>query len=153
MSDARIDEQAAAETLDDDKLSEEFPPDRPMGVDEYGVTASEELVDEPLADRVAREVPEPLAAPEDDAVDTSVGTLVDTDEGGRPDTEKDAVASEARVADFRTGGADPDDIAIGDEDLRDVATERVEDTTAEEAAMHLTDEPPMHDTDGYLDQS
>lgn len=153
MSDARIDEQAAAETLDADKLNEQFPPDHLMGVNQYGVTASEELVDEPLQERISREQPEPTV-PAGDAEDLTVGTLVDTDEGAGPDLEKDAVASERRTQPFRSGDhRDAGDIAIGDDDLRDVGTERVDDMTGEEAAMHLTDAPPMHDTDGYLDES
>ena len=38
-----------------------------------------------------------------------------------------------------------------DETLHDVVQEREGELSAEEAAMHLTDPPPMHDDDGYVD--
>ena len=131
MTDAR-DDQDIAESLDDDKLPGDYPPDEPMGVDDYGVTAAEELTDEPLEERVAREVPE-RGRP----VDRGIGTLLDPDEGGSSDQEPDAVATLQQQDD--------------DETLDDVAQERVDDVSAEEAAMHLTDPPPMGDGDGYLE--
>ena len=131
MTDAR-DDQDVSEALDDDKLGGEFPPERPLGVDEYGVTPGEERWDEPLEERVRREVPE-----SGELDDRGVGTLVDPDEGGGPDLEADAVAELA--------GRERD------ETLEDVATELEGAPPAEEAAMHLTDPPPMGDGDGYLE--
>lgn len=149
------DSQSGAEFLDDDKLPSEYPPDRPLGADEYGVTAYEETVPEPLEERLRREEPDfdELArrrgADGDDA-DEAVGTLVDTDEGG-VDAEGDSVARSIRRVPERNLSVD--DIAFGDETLRDVATERLDedDVPAEEAAIHLTDPPPMGDGDGYVD--
>ena len=69
MSDVR-DDQDVAESVDPDVLPDYddpagnlmYPPDVPMGVQEYGTTAAEERVDEPLEERVAREVPDTLDA-------------------------------------------------------------------------------------------
>ena len=94
------DPQDRAEALDDDKISPtdrpveelDYPPEEPMAVEDYGTTAVEEQVDEPLEERIAREVPD--GAP----VDEPVGRLVEPgeDEIGAPDEEADAVA---RLAD------------------------------------------------------
>lgn len=63
------DPQDSAEALDADKIDdagddsvvpEVYPPDRPMGVGEWGTTADEERRPEPLADFVQREEPDPL---------------------------------------------------------------------------------------------
>lgn len=70
------DDQELAESFDESKLStdpltldtSDFPPDEPEGVDDYGTTAQEERVDEPLTERVRREEPDPLAAELDRAV-------------------------------------------------------------------------------------
>lgn len=70
MSDQMGDPQDMAEATDSDKLGTaddpdvepEFPPDAPMGVEEYGLTPAEEQTGEPLLERVQREVPDPLAA-------------------------------------------------------------------------------------------
>ena len=132
MTDAR-DDQDIAEALDDDQLAGDFPPEKPMGVDAYGVTPGEERWDEPLDERVRREVPEG-----GEADDRGIGALVDPDEGGGPDTERDAVAE---LADRER-----------DETLGDVATELEAPPSAEESAMHLTTPPPMGDGDGYVEE-
>ena len=150
------DSQSEAEFLDDDKLPSEYPPDRPLGVDEYGVTAYEETVPEPLEERLRREEPDfdELARRgdrgDDGDGDDEVGTLVDADEGGFDD-EGDSVATSIRRV--RQRNISEDDIAYGDETLRDVATERLDDddVPAEEAAIHITEAPPMGDGDGYVD--
>lgn len=122
------DDNEQSEGLDDDVVPEEFPPEQPYGVDER-LTAAEEQVDEPLADRRERDRPDTLGA------DVGrVGTLVD--EGG-PDTEADMVAEEI---DPGSPTAD-EDMTQDDEEV----------LPAEEAAMHLTDAPPMGDGDGYLE--
>lgn len=118
------DDNNRSEVLDDDVVPEEFPPERPYGVDER-LTAAEEQVDEPLADRQRREGPDTLGA------DVGrVGMLVD--EGG-PDTEADMVAEEIHSMDG------------------DMTQDKEEVVPAEEVAMHLTDPPPMGDGDGYLE--
>ena len=60
---------ARAEGLDDDKVAGDYPPERPLGAEEYGTTAAEEAWDEPLEERIAREEPDVL--PVDGRVDES----------------------------------------------------------------------------------
>jgi len=56
-------DQEAAEALDDDQLTDEYPPEEPLGVDEYGVTDRETAIPEPLDEFVTRrEVPDRGAA-------------------------------------------------------------------------------------------
>lgn len=66
------DPQDTAEALDADKLpgseddptaGAEFPPEQPLGAEEYGTTPGEATVDEPLAERVQREEPEQRPEP------------------------------------------------------------------------------------------
>lgn len=63
------DPQDAAEALDADKIddnvddelvTEVYPPDRPVGVGSWGTTADEERRPEPLVEFVEREEPDPL---------------------------------------------------------------------------------------------
>lgn len=101
MSDATDEPQDAAEALDGDKVADDevfqdddivvTPPDEPMAVEEYGVTPAEEIFDEPLAERVAREVPDrqPVTDGEE------VGRLVEPDEGARTDVEDETLATAA----------------------------------------------------------
>lgn len=42
----------------DEALGGGTPPERPLGVEDYGTTAAEERWDEPLAERIAREEPD-----------------------------------------------------------------------------------------------
>jgi hypothetical protein len=92
--------QNRAEGLDEDEIGGDFPPEEPLGVDEYGTTAGEERFDEPLDERIAREEPDVLP------VDGSAAQADEVD-----DTFDDAVQEhEAPVP-------------------------------AEEAALHITDDP------------
>lgn len=76
------DEQAIAEAIDEDEVDDvEFPPDAPMGVEDYGVTGAEERIDEPLEERVAREVPDGRERP----ADVAIG-LIDPDGDGPDET-------------------------------------------------------------------
>jgi hypothetical protein len=79
------------------------PAERPVAVTDFGTTADEQRSDEPLDGRLAREEPDLRAAGRADASpdadqpypedpDERVGRIVETDEGARPDEEKDAVA-------------------------------------------------------------
>jgi len=123
-----------SEQLDDDKLTGDFPPDEPVGVDEYGITPMEQRIDEPIEERVLREQPEVTdigQAPE-------AGRLVAPDAGMGPDDEAAAVAT--AVGGVPGEQLTPDDIAIGDSTTRDTATERETDLSAEEAAVHVVDE-------------
>jgi hypothetical protein len=123
----------------DDPLDEGYsPPEKPRGVDKFGTTATEEREGESLEERLRQEEPDPalevddpLAPDDDDAEGASLeadeflddgqvggrraGRLVDPDEGVREDTEKDVVGSDVGI----DGGA----------------------ASAEEAAMHVVDEP------------
>lgn len=151
MSDnSATDDANLSELTDDDKLAAEYPPDEPLGVEEYGTTAREQVVPESLEERVAREEPDPLLGGDADP-DLDVGTLVDPDQGVGPDVTAESVASELESDDL--GTLDPDDPVAGDPTTRDVAQERGGVEAAEEAAMHLTDPPPMGDGDGYLEGS
>lgn len=101
------------------------PGDTPIAVDEWGVTAAEERLDEPIAERVTREVPDlrpddiDLDAADDDDLRLEEGTTArfvdpaDRDVSGYDD-EKDVIAS-----------------LVGDDGA----------PSAEEAAMHITDQP------------
>ena len=134
MSDVNPD---ASVDLDDDTIPEEYPPEQPYGVNER-LTAAEEAVGESLEDRVKRERPDHLG--EDVG---RVGTLVD---GGGPDDEPDAVAEEVAPG-LRRDQLDAEDDFTRESSVQD----REEVIPAEEAAMHLTEDPPMGDGDGYVD--
>ncbi|HKG51760.1 MAG TPA: DUF5709 domain-containing protein [Actinomycetales bacterium] len=132
----------------DDPLDEGYsPPERPRGVEAFGTTATEEREGESLEERLRQEEPDPAMAVDDPLADTDevddtadgepggaegaleadefldegqvggrrAGRLVDPDEGVREDTEKDVVGSDVGI----DGGA----------------------ASAEEAAMHIIDEP------------
>ena len=94
------------------------PRDHPQGVEEFGITAAEERMDEPIADRVQREEP--------DFDESSVAQAADEAIGGRliePGSE---------------------DIDVLDEEKDSIATLVTDDEdalTAEESAMHITDSP------------
>jgi hypothetical protein len=120
-----------SESLDDDKIERtQYPPDRPLGAEDRGVTDVEDSVDE----RRRREIPEAAGRGRRD----DVGTLVDQADPDGIDDEPDAVAMAA------IDESDP----LG----RDVSVQDLEEVEpAEEAAMHITDEPPMGDGDGYVE--
>lgn len=104
------------------------PGDTPVATDEWGVTAVEERLQEPIAERVTREVPDVQPGDVDpDAADYEYGELRDGD------------AITGRFID--PGDDDVDDY----DDEKDVIASLVgEDETApsaEEAAMHITDLP------------
>ena len=122
------------EPLDDDRTSgAPYPPDEPLGAEDYGTTPAEEAVDEPLAERVAREQPE--AAP----ADAEVPELVAPDEGTRRDSEAAEVATAVLGDEGPLAEGDP---VAGDPTTRDVVQEREGAPAAEDAAVHITDEPP-----------
>ncbi len=148
MSDA-TDDANLSEYLDDDKLPAAYPPDEPLGVDEDGVTAAEEAVQEPLAERVAREEPDLVPAADDDLAGDPVGTLVAPESAvDELDVTAEEVAREAGAP--GTPPLDDGDVAFGDSTTRDVATERQDVRPAEEDAVHLTAAPPMGDGDDYV---
>lgn len=146
MSDpSATDDANLSELTDDDKLTSEFPPEEPLGVEEYGITAREQAVPEALDERVAREEPDVVPV----ADEAAVGTIVEPEAELGPDLTAEAVGSEVLGAPDRL---DPDDLSSGDSTLRDVAQERSGGQSAEESAMHLTGDPPMGDGDGYVDE-
>lgn len=129
------DPQDQAEALDDDRLNEEYPPEEPLGVEDYGTTEAEERFREPLAERVLREEPDfgevaAAAEPEDRPV------LVDPDSVEGMVEDGEAVAG---IVEDDLGALDVDDPVAGDPTLRDVATEREGALPAEEAAIHIVD--------------
>jgi hypothetical protein len=69
--------------------------------------------------------------------DDELGALTDAGDESGIDDEADSVAVEAREE------RDPLGLGRSTQDLDEVES-------AEEAAMHLTDDPPMDDDDGYL---
>jgi hypothetical protein len=104
------------------------PGDAPIAADEWGVTAAEERLKEPIAERVTREVPDVRADDIDERdADLGYGALGEGDaldgrllepgseDVGLVDDEKDAIASLV--------GSDDDEGAL----------------SAEEAALHVTD--------------
>lgn len=121
-----MDSDQRAEDLDDDKLGGDYPPEQPLGVDEYGTTHAEEEVDEPLEERVAREEPDRPAGDDPEVV------LVAPDEGQGADDEPQAVGRAVPHPD----GDDPGAPA----DTADTAAELGGEVSAEEAAVHLEDE-------------
>lgn len=113
------DEQERAEQRDETVLGKDYPPEEPLGVDEYGTTPAEERVDEPLEERIRRESTDldPLATEV-----TEPDALVAEPEGTRA-----AVRSAAEVPD-----ADPQRAA---DDLEGTGQE-----PAEQAALHIEDD-------------
>ena len=81
-------EQEATGQLD---LTTEPPHDSPLGAEGWGTTAAEQREGEPLAGRLARELPD--AYPSEPAQE--VGRLVEPDEGVRSDTDAELVASDS----------------------------------------------------------
>ncbi len=92
---------------DDSAYGAEPPHDTATAVDDFGTTAAEEHDGEPLDGRLAREEPEVLDAADRDADESEgsdtplderagqgVGRLVTPDEGSRPDTESELIASD-----------------------------------------------------------
>ena len=101
------------------------PGDRPIAADEFGVTAREELADEPLAERVTREEPDVSLDDIDlrdaertyDEIEGGTGRIVEpgSEDVDQIDDEKDAIG--------RLVGNDEGALS------------------AEEAALHITDNP------------
>lgn len=90
------------------------PPDEPIAVTDFGTTGEEELAGESLDGRLARELPDPTLDSPYVTDEGLAGRLVEPDQGGGPDLEKDAIAYDA--------GADGGGLS------------------AEEAAMHVIPE-------------
>ncbi|MER0449826.1 DUF5709 domain-containing protein [Streptomyces sp. Edi4] len=106
-------QDALGERTYDDMLDEGYsPPEKPLGVTKTGVTAAEQNEGESLDERLSQEVPD-TAVPAGDGIgdlpdgegeplDPESGTeragrLVAPDEGVRPDTTKELVASDEGI--------------------------------------------------------
>lgn len=134
MTDAfASDDKNLSELVDDDKLPEEYPPDEPTAVDDYGTTAREQVVPEPIDERVAREEPDQGLGGSAGS-DVEVGELVEPDAGAGTDETAEAVAHE-----------EPE------HGSRPLPPEQSVPQSAEGEAVHRTEEPPMGDGDGYLE--
>jgi Family of unknown function (DUF5709) len=108
--------------IDRDQLDEGYsPPEKPYAVNDWGTTAAEEATDEPMDDRLAREVPD-VALEEGDGL----GDASDTDGELRDDEVGDERAG--RLAD------DGEELFTEDVGIDGGAA------SAEEAAVHLVDE-------------
>jgi hypothetical protein len=172
MTDAR-DEQDRAESLDPDVLGLDteatyddpegelvYPPDHPLGVREYGTTAAEERVDEPLDERLRRESPDPLDAIDEPDVDELVAIEAEELIGEEQDYDEDEIDVDDQIARERSvgrligPGADDDAVDLVDEEADAVASSVYEDDlSAEEDAVHLTADPPFGEPgDGYIDE-
>ncbi|MEU8513971.1 DUF5709 domain-containing protein [Kitasatospora sp. NPDC048722] len=101
------------------------PPERPLAVERHGVTAAEQRTRESLAQRLAEELPD-VTAPDWDGIGDAHGT-----DGEPIDTEAGEVRSGRLIA---SSGSRSDMIA------EDVGISGGA-ASAEEAAMHTTDDP------------
>ena len=133
------DEQNRSEALDEGVIGDaEFPPDRPVGVEDYGVTDLEEEIDEPLVHRIAREEPD---FGFDASTDPGIGSaLIDNTADANPDGPFQAGIE--MIDDGESGDANEGYVAEDDPGpfSRDDWTNRVP-PPAEEAAIHIIDEP------------
>lgn len=152
------DPQDRAEALDSDKLGvpddpdiePDYPLDELVGADEYGITAAEERVDEPIEERADRETGDPLAREIDRELAERGGVPPD-DPGALLLETTDGVGEE--VGRLYEPGTDDDVTDFIDEESDSVGgAVPADDLTAEEAAMHVAEDPPMgRPGGGYLD--
>jgi hypothetical protein len=135
------DPQDRSEEVDEEVVGDgEYPPERPVGVGER-LTGAEEQVGETARRRDAREEPEASGSGDGGEEEEGVGPLVAPGDEEGVDDEAQEVAVEAQVtADEGAGWTDW------------TTQDREEVVPAEEAAMHLTADPPMGDGDGYVDE-
>ncbi|MHA6764191.1 DUF5709 domain-containing protein [Streptacidiphilus sp. PAMC 29251] len=114
----------------DEALDEGYsPPERPLGAEHYGITADEQRRGESLDQRLAEEVPDNDPGDGDDLGDSS-----DTD-GELRDGEVGDARSGRLVAPGE-GAHDEHDGMVGSDVGIDGSA-----ASAEEAAMHITDDP------------
>ncbi|MGA5820958.1 DUF5709 domain-containing protein [Kitasatospora sp. NPDC094028] len=110
----------------DSALDEGYaPPERPLAVRRHGVTAAEQRVRESLDQRLAEELPE-VAAPDGDGIGDCYGT------DGEP---LDPEAGEVRTGRLVLSAGSRSDLIAEDVGISGGAA------SAEEAAMHTTDDP------------
>ena len=128
------DEQDQAEALDDDEMAGEYPPDRLLGANQYGITGAEERWDEPLDERISREEPD-FGETDPEATDAGLDLVAADIADGEFAAELVDVPGTAGDVSLSA-----DDIAFGDTTTRDVVQEREAPLDPEEAAMHIVDE-------------
>jgi len=137
----------------DDVLDRGYSPaDRLQGSLAHGVTAEEQHRDETIDERIRQEVPEEGTAY--GAPDNESGLDVDDRLGG---DDPDAIAAEddwlgdGEVGDARAGRLVAPDEGLGSDDEKDLVGEDVgidgAGASAEEAAVHVIDEPYDEDSD------
>lgn len=165
MSDTR-DSQDVAESLDPDVMPDyddptgtlQYPPERPLGVNQYGVAAAEERVDEPLEERVRREVVDPLDEidePDDDTMGAIEAEALDpypvidddlvaqltappVQPGDRSTLDDDLLDNVDGTSVGRLVAPGGDDPILADDEAQAVAQSVDEpDLSAEEEAVHL----------------
>jgi hypothetical protein len=131
-----LDETLGSDNVDDVLDTSYSPPEKPLGLNRFGITQEEAEQGETLDQRIAQEVPDPaLAVGDDDYLDEQAdadevgerraGRLVDPDGGAEWDTEKDLVGRDVGL----DGGA----------------------ASAEEAAVHIIEDD--EDTDDLYDDA
>ncbi|MFE7173021.1 DUF5709 domain-containing protein [Streptomyces sp. NPDC057616] len=124
-------EDALGERDYDDILDEGYsPPEKPLGVTRYGITAAEQHDGESLDARLAEEVPDVAPPPGDEIGDLPrgegepvdpeagadrAGRLVAPDEGAHADTTKEAVASDVGI-DAGAAGAEEAAVHVVEDD-------------------------------------
>lgn len=104
------DEQDQAESLDETAVGEQYPPDRPMGMDEPEVTPVGEETDESFEERTARLAPpvedaerpvvQPYSESVEDLLDEESQLVSDAEIDGR-DPEADGMPEPAEEAALR----------------------------------------------------
>ena len=151
------------DTLDDGDLEDVLdrgysPNDRPQGVTAHGTTAYEESIDETIDERIRQEVPDPdsaYGAPDNesrfDDEDDRLG-------GDDPDSiaAEDDWLGDGEVGDARAGRLVAPDEGVGSDDEKDMVGEDVgvdgAAASAEEAAMHVIEQPAGDDSVEDLDE-
>jgi hypothetical protein len=123
-----------SELLDEDALPPEYPPDRPLGVNQYGTTPQEERVDEPIDERVRREDHGEGVADRPvlllDETEDGLGAAPDLDAGETGDTMLGETGEGSWAGDDLGPNLGPP--------TSDLASDRVP-LAAEEAAVHIVD--------------
>lgn len=120
------DDQFEAEELDEEDLGEVYPPDHPLGVDQYGTTPAEERVNEPIEESALRELPDHLAPQRE-----VVPVLVESADGSVPDDDVDTEHQTGELLGLSVRGGE------GEDDVERLGSAE---RSAEEEAMHI--EPP-----------
>jgi len=159
LGDYSIDDEDQLQPIDtldqgvDDYLDTGFsPPDRPRGSLAHGVTAEEQHRDETIDERIQQEVPDPTSAY--GAPDNESGLDDDGRIGGDdPDSidAEDDWLGDGEVGDARAGRLVAPDEGTGYDEEKDLVGEDVgidgAAASAEEAAVHVIDEPFDEDSD------